>query len=197
MKQAPFLILVSILFLVSCHSQPGNTTTTPKVQSPTVEIVSNFFPVTTFIKGQIHDIRQDGANPIRYTTIHQVTDSSWLKMPELDTAFADFLTPLIDTANLISLFTEKKFLDQDLNAYTFSYDAKAALPDSMNLLRWDVYVNPESNKVKRIYLVKKAGAGIEKQLTWEADNWAKIVTLKTTNDGTTTIEKEQTIKWKF
>jgi hypothetical protein len=195
MKQL-FLISLSLLFLVGCNTK-NTTPAQPVPEPPSVEIVTNFFPVTTFIKGQILDIKRGGTNPVNIITENQKTDSSWLKMDELDNQFSDFLTPLIDTANLSNLFSEKKFLDQTLNAYTFTYDAKAALPDSFSLLRWDVYVKPDDNKVKRIYMIKKAGVGIEKQLTWEADNWAKIVTLKTAADGNTSIVKEQTIKWRF
>ncbi|MEO5944054.1 MAG: hypothetical protein ABIP30_00925 [Ferruginibacter sp.] len=195
MKQL-FFISISIILLGACSTK-NTTPAQPISESPVVEVVTNFFPVTTFIKGQILDIKKGGTNPVNIITENQKTDSSWLKMDDLDDQFSDFLTPLIDTANLSTLFSEKKFLDQSLNAYTFTYDAKATLPDSFNLLRWDVYIKPDDNKVKRIYMIKKAGVGIENQLTWEADNWAKIVTLKTAADGNTSIVKEQMIKWKF
>ncbi|MEO7047259.1 MAG: hypothetical protein ABI091_18300, partial [Ferruginibacter sp.] len=177
MKQL-FLIPLGIIFLSACNTKSA-TPAQPVPESPTIEIVTNFFPVTTFIKGQILDIKKGGTNPVNIITQNQKTDSTWLKMDEIDDQLSDFLTPVIDTVNMSSLFSEKKFLDQTLNAYTFTYDAKGPLPDSLNLLRWDVYVKPDDNKVKRIYMIKKAGDGIEKQLTWEADNWAKIVTLKT------------------
>ena len=86
-----------------------------------------------------------------------------------------FLTPEIDSAHLSKLFTGASFLDQTLNAFTFSYDPVNPLPDSMQLRRWDVYVDPEKNTIKRIYIVKQSG-GSTIQLTWTRD-WCQISTI--------------------
>ena len=164
---------------------------------PSQETSTKFFPVTNFIKGQILEIKKNGANPLKITTVKQHSDSAWIKMEDLQTELSAFLQPVIDTGNLTAMFSEKKFLDQTLDAYTFTYDPINILPDSMQLLHWDVYVNPADGKIKRIYMVKKADSASVQQLTWQAGKWGKIVTLKNTAGGNTIVAKEQMIIWNF
>lgn len=156
-----------------------------------------FFPVTDYIKGQIFEISNKGLTPVKYVTVKDHTDSSWLKPAEFSEAFKEFLIPVIDTINLTTLFTEKKFMDQTINAYTFTYDATAALPDSMTLKHWDVYIDPQTNKVKRIYMVKNNGSGRILQLTWLGDRSCRITTIAEPPKGDSFVEKEERITWSF
>ncbi|MEO6539426.1 MAG: hypothetical protein ABIN74_00490, partial [Ferruginibacter sp.] len=106
--------------------------------------------------------------------------------------------PVIDTANLITLFTEKGFLDQSINAFTFTYDpTMPPLPDSMQLQRWDVYINPDENRVKRIYMVKQISNNKTLQLTWVSNHWCKLTSIITDAAGVSKIEKEEKIVWDF
>lgn len=131
-----------------------------------------------------------------YTTVKGRTDSSWLKAENFEKEMAAFLEIEIDTSNLKDLFSEKRFLDQTLNAYTFTYDPKSTLPDSLALQHWDVYVDPTTNKVKRIYLITKNNDRKQRQLTWQSDKWCKIITIVTDKDNSV-VEKEVLIKWDF
>ena len=150
-----------------------------------------FFPVTTFLKGEIFNIKKSGINPLKYTTVNNQTDSAWLKIDELDIALQEFLKPEIDSTNLITLFTEKSFLDQSIDAVTFTYDPSSILPDSMMLKHWDVYVDPKTNKVKRIYMVKDVDKNRILQLTWISNQWCKIISIVTNEKGESKIEKEE------
>ena len=76
----------------------------------------SFFPVTSYIRGQMYEIRTTGVNPLKYSTSNNHTDSAWLKIEELEEAVKEFLSPVIDSTNLVSLFTEKNFLDQTIAA---------------------------------------------------------------------------------
>lgn len=156
-----------------------------------------FFPVTSFIKGEIFEIKKSGINPVKYTTADNKTDSAWLKIEEIDAAVNEFLTPEIDSTNLTTLFTEKSFLDQSINAITLTYDAKTKLPDSFKLKRWDIYIDPDAQKVKRIYLVKEINSSKTLQLTWVTGKWCKITTLSTDQNGVSTVEKEEKLNWDF
>ncbi|MEO6537529.1 MAG: hypothetical protein ABIT07_11215 [Ferruginibacter sp.] len=142
------------------------------------------------------DIKKNAANPLKIIKYGTHTDSSWLKMEDLQHEFSGFLNPIIDTGNLVSLFSEKKFLDQDLDAYTFTYDPMGKLPDTMPLLHWDVYVRPTDGKVTRIYMLKRIDALTRQQLTWQTGNWSKIITLKT-SAGREVIQKEEMIIWNY
>lgn len=188
-------LLVNLSFtIVSCTNstqQADDPFITPK------DTVRNFFPVTSYIKGEIYNIRKSGINPIKYITINDHTDSAWLKMEELDAAVQEFLTPEIDSMNLISLFSEKSFLDQSINAVTLTYDPIAALPDTMLLRHWDVYINPTTHKIKRIYMVKEISKNKTLQLTWVNDQWCKITSIVTDEKGISKIEREEKLFWDF
>ena len=145
--------------------------------------VPDFFPVTTYIKGEIYNIKSIGISPVRKITIGTHTDSSFVKAEDYEKVFADFLSPVIDSINLKKSFKETKFLDQTLNAFTFSYDPVTPAADSFAFSHWDVYIDAETNAVRRVYMVKKAGADRQLQLTWQSGKWCKTVTLNTAEKG--------------
>lgn len=187
-------LYVLLLFIISVFSC---TSVSEKMQNekPTEKDTLSFFPVTNYIKGQIAEIKNSKIDAYKVYKSTEKTDSGWLKNDELDSAFKEFTSPFIDTSNLIELYEESKFADQTLNTYTFTYAPKAAIPDSISLVRWDVYINQENNVVKRIFIVKKISGNKELQLTWQADKWCKTVCIVTNNEGKQFVEYEQTLKW--
>ena len=188
------LITICTLTFIACNQKKELAPAVPVAQDAP-DTAANFFPVTSFLKGQIYEIKNIGIAPVKKITIGGHTDSAYVKNEEFASAFADFLSPVIDTSNLKTLFTEKKFLDQTLNAFTFTYDPIEGKADSFAFRHWDVYVTPETNKVERIYMIKKIAPGKELQLTWRTDKWCKIVTVNTS--GTGSVEKEEKISWTY
>ena len=188
-----FLILSSAL-LCACGNNSSEIKPTPVSK---VEEESSFFPVTSYLKGQLYDIKAKGVTPIKYTTINNRTDSVMVKLDSLNILCKEFLQPEIDSTNLINFFTESKFLDQTVDAFTFTYDAKKNIPDSIQLIHWDVYVEPETIKVRRVYITKKGDSNKILQLTWQSNQWFKIVTIISNKDGTSTVEKEEKISWDY
>ena len=188
-------LLVTLLFFLACNNNKkvpavNNTSNNPQVIIG--DTVLNFFPVTAYLKGEIFGIKTGGITPIKKTIINNKMDSVYVKEAEFETAFASFLSPIIDTANLKNTFTEKKFLDQTLNAFTFTYDPRNEQENNFAFKHWDIYVDPETNKVRRIYLTKKINAGTELLLTWQSGKWCKIITVKNA-----TIIKEEKISWSY
>jgi hypothetical protein len=194
MKSIPFLF-ASIYLLLSACNNSSNKNTTSSVGADTLQ-KQRFFPVTTYIKGQLYNIKEKGINPIKYTTIGDKKDSVFLKVESWEQEMAEFLSPVIDSTNLNTLFVEKSFKDQSLDAITFTYDAVKKLPDSLSLTGWTVYVNPETGNVKRIYLTKTKDNHTV-QLTWNSDKNCKMVYLLTNEKGEFTIEKEVLISWDY
>ncbi len=201
MKFSPTLIFV-FTFFVACNSKKTapivvTETATSNTQTTIEDTASNFFPVTSYLRGEIYGIRNGGITPSRKITEGDKTDSSWVKMESLEKVLSEFLSPIIDTSNLKGLFEEKKFKDETLNAFTFTYDPKDIQSNTFAFKHWDVYVDPETNKVKRIYLLKKETERKVLQLTWQSGKWCKIVTLKDTGNNNLLIEKEEKISWSF
>ncbi len=190
-----YFFIAIILFLNACNSSrektTASTTTTTAREKP------SFFPVTAYLKGQIREIKEKGLTPIKYITVNNHTDSVFVTFAQLDEVMKEFLHPEIDSANLVPFFTESKFLDQSINAFTFTYEPKLQIPGSILLTHWDVYIEPEISKVQRIYLVKKAGVNKTLQLTWQSNQWCKTTTIITNTDGTSAVEKEEKILWVY
>lgn len=120
------LLAASMLFFMACN---GASSEKPVAQSTAkVEEKPSFIPVTAFIKGQIRDITERGITPMKFTTINDHTDSALVKFNELNDFLNNFLHPIIDSVNMVPFFTESKFLDQTINAFTFTYSPKVQLP---------------------------------------------------------------------
>lgn len=184
-----------MLLILSCNE---NNRDIPKVNTVIPENdPSSFFPVTDFLRGQVAEIKKKGINPLKITRINNKPDSIWLKVEELDNEFGIFLTPEIDSTNLAGMFAERKFLDQTIDAFTFTYDPIKILPDSFIIQRWDVYIDPKSNTVKRIYMIKKSPDHKTTQLTWQTNKNCRIVSIANDQEGNDYVEKEVTIKWDF
>lgn len=187
------LLAASVILFTACNS---NTSEKAVPQNTiTVEEKPSFIPVTSYIKGQIRDITERGITPMKFTTINNHTDSALVKFGELKDFLDNFLLPKIDSLNLTPFFTESKFLDQTINAFTFTYNPKVQLPDSIKFTHWDVYIDPETSKIKRVYLTKKGGENKTLQLTWESNQTSKIVTISNNPDGSSKVEKEEKVSW--
>lgn len=160
---------------------------------------NSFFPVTQYILGQLNELDSLPVTPLKITTINGKADSVWMKRADIRSFAEPFLTPIIDSITWHKYFFEKSFLDQTINAFTFSYDPINKLPDSIELKRWDVYVDPDNNMVKRIFIVKqlndtKIPQAI--QLTWKSGYYCKITTISE-KPGVQPKVKEEQLIWNF
>lgn len=186
------ITLMALVCLQSCSEQ----TKEKKTATEPVEPIS-FFPVTTYIKGQIAEISNYGMAPLKFNLSNGKKDSAWLKAEQFEEVFRPFLEPVIDSNNLIDFYKESKFADQSIDAFTFTYSAKNETDSSLPWKRWDVYINTKTNNVQRVFMVKRAAAGKEMQLTWQHDEWCSIRTIGQDSSGLPVIEKEELIKWKY
>lgn len=191
------MILVLAVMAVSCSNNDTKTASTASGAGDSAAKKQSFFRVTAYLKGQLQSIKGNGVTPIKYTTVNGRTDSAFIKFEDLDSTAKEFTATLIDSTNLVGFFSESKFLDQTINAFTYTYDPIQKLPDSVQLQHWDVYIDPEKGKVKRVYIIKKNRQGKTLQLTWVNNEWFNTTTIKTNSDGTTAVEKEEKISWAY
>jgi hypothetical protein len=196
MMKATAIVLSSIL-LFACS---GNEKQVSVKKEVVAQPPQKFFPVTDFLLGDIKGISTKGVNPLKITVVNGRKDSVWLKQEEIGTVMKEFTSPVIDSTNLINLFRETKFQDRTLNTFTFTYEPSGKLPDAMSLTHWDVYIDPETGYVKKVYLVKRKKENNQDktlQLTWQTGKWCKTTTISTAADGKSAVEKEETILWDF
>ncbi len=188
-------IYLSTLFWIACQ---GKEQKNIPHESSTEESIS-FFPVTDFLLGQLGEIDKLPVTPLQININGNKQDSVWLKREDIRKLAVPFLHPVIDSASLGKYFVGKSFLDQTVNAVTFSYDAKMKLPDSIKLTHWDVYVDPQKNDVQRIYMVKEENTNAghtTTQLTWTANKWFSIRTILQP-PGHDPVVNEEILKWDF
>lgn len=193
-KLFSFLNFCLLFIFFGCSNSPE-----PVLSSNNNTENISIFPVTSFLKGQLLEIDSLETTPLKITVENGETDSVWLKREDVRAAAAPFLTPVIDSASMSSFFSVKSFLDQTINAYTFTQDPKIKLPDSIELRHWDVYMSPQTNRITRIYLVKeKTEKNVETttQLTWLSDRWFSIRTI-TQAPGMQPKIKEEKMIWNF
>ena len=192
MKRITFPLLLLSFFWISCSSNEQTSGQTESDEPIT------FFPVHRFFQGELYEIKSKGIGPLYKTSIRGKTDSVWLRHEQLDSAFADFLQPAIDSATLSPYFKETSFLDATINAFTLDSEPRnTTIPDSIPWKKWSVYIDPVSQKVKRVYLTKRAGEEKEWQLTWNAGRSCKILLINKATGAAEPIERETTITWDF
>lgn len=190
-----FFLFTFSVFFSACHSDESsrhNDIPIPAAQS-------HIFPVTSFLKAQLRQLDTLPITPLLIYTANGKLDSTWLKREDLREKALPFLSPEIDSTTMHSLFSEKSFLDQTINAYTFSYDPKGKLPDSILLVHWDVYMNPQTNSIERIYMVKEkdsAGKNVTNQLTWVVNKWFSTRTIIQNQSGEPKVTETKLI-WDF
>jgi hypothetical protein len=196
MKNLFTLLLWGLMLIVaSCNSDEKTIATESPVKKDTISI----FPVTDFLKGQLRELDSMPVTVLRTVTVNGSTDSTWLKRESIRLFALPFLARVIDSASVSSYFSAKSFLDQTINAFTLTYDANNNLPDSITLHHWSVYIDPQTNQVQRIYLVKenaKHNEGITTQLTWKVNEWCSIRTI-TEKPGNAPDIREEKLKWDF
>ncbi len=189
-----------LLFIVIASCNTGNNSTKENVSHQTEEKEERiYFPVTAFIMGQVIDINERGVSPIKINSHDGKSDTTFIKLSDFKNEIKDFIEPSIDSSFIDHYFSEKKFLDQTLNEVTVMYEPKNILPDSLQWLSWNVYINPETKKVDKIYLNKRISKECKKQLIWKsALKSCSIVTIiEGAETNNATIKNEQLIKWDY
>lgn len=189
------ICMAAVFFLCTCHHHNQVSAEAEK----NTEEPQSFFPVTEFILGQLNATDSLSVTPVKITTSGTKKDSAWSKKENIRKFAAPFLHPVIDSVFMQKYFTEKSFMDQTINAVTFSFDAKIKLPDSIKLNHCDVYIDPQTNTVQRVYLVKEDivnGENVTTQLTWKTNRWCSIRTIIQRPDKSPQI-KEEMMKWNF
>jgi hypothetical protein len=185
-----FLVIMSFF---SCHNDENKTTEkTEFSEIDTTTEAPSFFPLGNFIKGQIVDIKNSGINPIKISMINNLPDTSWIQVDAFEKIFGEFYTPFIDSTSLQAFFKENKFYDQTLNAITLTYSSIGKVPDSIPWKYWNIYIDPETNKITRIFMEKTLDLDRTRQLTWIPGVSAKAVTISPNG-----AEEEINIKWSY
>ncbi len=176
-----------VLISVMACQERKTVTVVPEVhKKDTIPV----FPVTDYLLGQLSTIETLQTTPVKIVNDGNKTDSVWIQREDVRPIAAPFLQPVIDSVSLQEYFTGNSFLDQTVGAVTFTYVPKPDFKDDSGLREINVYIDPQTNKVQRIYLVKEKG-DTTLQLTWKSGSWFSLRSI--VNDKV----KEEKVKWGF
>lgn len=157
-----------------------------------------FLPVTSFIQSELAVI---DSMPVTILQVHKEkgkVDSIWLKREAVRPLLKPFISDEIGETNLIPWFQETKFNDLTIESITFTYTPKSTLPDSIHLRQWNVYVNSETGRIRKLFIQKELNNGkILQQLTWTNGKSATINMLEVKPDGTTEFIQGDQFIWDF
>ena len=165
----PVLILMGCC-IIACNSNSR--------QRSAGEESHEFFPATTFLKGQLHEV--DSLKPAihKYSTIDNKTDSVLLSPLEFDSLAEEFIKPNINDPSIKRFYKETSFADQSGPNITFTY---STLNKDLPLQRMDVIIYPDpvlNDHVQSIYLEKITKSGdtsIVTKLYWKTDKSFQVI----------------------
>ena len=158
-----------VLSALACRSKPA------KQETPA------FFPVVSFIGGQIHHVDSLQLPVQKLTIANNRTDTALLSIPEFKQLAKEFTTPDINDPAISKYYQENSFADQTIASITFTY---ATTNKHLPLQRLDVIIHPDpvlNDRVESIYMEKNEQLKdtlVLKKLYWKADRNFQIITTK-------------------
>lgn len=173
MKKQLFIFL--ILFPFTLHNCTNNNTSSDQSQKDTAG--NAFYPVGNYIRSQLTYIDSMPLAVIKYTTIHNVTDTSIIDKKDFKHVAAAFMTPDISSPEYKSQYEEHSFIDATLGTITLAYTAKN---DKVPVRKADILLDQEDTEVKTIYIEKNipgTDSSVIKKMLWIANLNCQITTL--------------------
>lgn len=162
-------ILCLLLLVAACNQKSDQNVDTSNVWNDlpdTTTEAPSFFPVSNYILGQMNDMKSDGISLKKITSKTTSSDTSSASLQELMDSLKMLIQHPIDSTKLGAFFKERKFNDQSIGSITLSYERLPEASDSIPWKNWDVYLDPETGEVKRIFLVYQVDVGTKQQITW-------------------------------
>lgn len=176
LKKVLIVTVVPIMVLFSCavnsDSSPDSSSSVQKNGENKDE--TPVFPVADYLNGQMKLIENLPVTLLRIKSHGLRSDSAWVNRETIRQLASPFFQPVLDSVFLQTNFTGSSFLDQTINAVTFTYSAKLDLiREGFPVETVSIYVDPDSHQVERIYVEKEA-ADTSIQLTWRTGEWLSI-----------------------
>jgi hypothetical protein len=152
---------------------------------------SEFFPVSSFIKGQVADVDNSIYPIYKIETIDGKTDSGYIAKEEFRKYAKDFIDmPDITQKKWKGDYLESKLYDEDLNSVVLSYNLKDET-EKAEIRKQEVIIEPnqeEGDKVRTIIIDKfleKKNEAERKHMLWQVDKRFQIVTISNNNNKET------------
>jgi hypothetical protein len=183
MNLKSLLLACMVLQLVSCS---GNK------EKKFEQKDKSFYPIGSFIRSELALVDSLPIAVFKYTIKDQKTDTQLLEKPAFRKIAETFLTPDITVDPMKKKYKETVFMDETINTVTFSYVTEDT---SAEIQKIDVFINPETDKVKNIYvekIIRGRDSIITQKMIWIAGKHFQVSTMVTHKD-----KAEETLQEKF
>lgn len=169
-----FLSFLNIVFLGCDSSESIKKSNSQANKTP--ENKSGFFELTEFFYGNIIDVSSKNLLVTRKKTKDDDVQVENIKndTSSLRASLIDFFDPVIDSNNVVNAYNETRFIDETINAVTISCELKLPLNKYPYWLSWNIYIDPETGKIKKVYLIKQISKEQTQQLTWNSNHGCQI-----------------------
>lgn len=178
------MAILCLASLTQCNSNEE------KQQAAKNEKKKDFLPVIEFVAGELKHVDTVPYTLIKYTTVNEHTDSSFINRKDLKNMTNEFLEISIRDEKYQEYYDETSFVDNSTGTASFTYISNSP---KVKLSRVDAYVNPETQKISRVYLERNYSAGdtaITKKLLWQTAGNFIIITIKNFNNQETTVQEK-------
>lgn len=170
--------LMTVIAMAGCgEAEQGKPVPEAKAETKEVE----FFPVTSFIEGQVHIVDSFQSLTMRYRTIGNKKDTALISVDEFRQLAREFTRPDFNDPKQKQYYKENSFADQSIKAVTFNYSTDR--PD-LEIQRVDVVVDASAvmnDKVRSIYMEKQSrhqDTFVYKKLYWRSDRNFQVITTR-------------------
>lgn len=190
---------ICLLFLfTACNQKSEQTAQSSDVWNDlpdTTTEAPSFFPVSGYILGQLNNMKSTGGSLKKIMSKTATADTSSASLQELMDSLEVLIQHPIDSIKLGAFFKERKFNDQSIGSITLSYERLPEAPDSIPWKNWDVYLDPETGEVKRIFLVHQVDVWTKQQITWIPGRSCRLVIIQEKLDCNKPEVRQITYQW--
>ncbi|WP_336516059.1 hypothetical protein [Pollutibacter soli] len=155
-----------------------------------------FYPIEAFIKDELRKVDSLPIAVFAVRSLNGKNDTSIVEKSVLHAKAVDLITPDISKEPLKEKYTESVFMDATINSVTMSY---ATEDENAEIKKIDVFVDPETEKVKYIYVEKLTSSGDTtalRKMIWTAGKYLQISTSLSIKNGGDSIVQEK-YSWDF
>lgn len=182
------VLIISSCYLISCNND-----------SPDKNVVGahDFFPVNSFLEGQVHLVDSLGLPVLKVTKDSSKPDTSLLSFEEFKSLAREFMEPGINEPSFKKFYKETSFADQSMPSITFTY---STLNKDLVVQRVDVIIAPDpvlNDKVQTVYMENITSSGdtsVVKKMYWRTNKNFQIVSSRQV-PGQPAIFKQVKVIW--
>jgi hypothetical protein len=136
-----------------------------------------FYPVAAHIHAELATIDSLPVAVFLYRTEGGMTDTTIVDKPAFRKLAEQLAQPDITREPLKKDYTESVFMDATLNLVTMSYTPRE---ESAEIRKIDVYIHPETEQVKNVYVEKRLVVGdstVLHKMVWTSGRQLQVTTL--------------------